>query len=98
MDLAAENLALRQQRAILQHKSRRPHLRDRGRIFWAVLSRIWPNWRSAVFTIQPYTVVRWHRTALKLLWRWKSQTGEVGRPMIEAEIRTLIRRMLSPIT
>ena len=46
-ELAAENLALRQQLAALQHKSKRPRLRKRDRIFWAILSRTWPNWRSA---------------------------------------------------
>ena len=40
-ELAAENLALRQQLAILQQKSKRPRLRNQDRIFWAWLSRIW---------------------------------------------------------
>jgi len=40
-ELAAENLALRQQLAALQHKSKRPRLRKRDRIFWAILSQIW---------------------------------------------------------
>ena len=38
-ELAVENLALRQQLAVLQHKSKRPRLRKRDRIFWAWLSR-----------------------------------------------------------
>ena len=60
-ELAAENLALRQQLAALQHRSKRPRLRKRDRIFWAILSRIWRNWRSALLFVQPDTVVRWHR-------------------------------------
>jgi putative transposase len=92
-ELAAENLALRQQLAALQHKSKRPQLRRRDRIFWAVLSRVWANWRSALLIVQPDTVVRWHRTGFKLFWRWKSRSGKIGRPRIEAEIRMLIRRM-----
>ena len=39
-ELAAENLALRQQLAILQQKSKPPRLRKRDRIFWAILFRI----------------------------------------------------------
>ena len=39
-ELAAEDLALRQQLAILQQKSKTPRLRHRDRIFWALLSRI----------------------------------------------------------
>ncbi len=91
-ELAAENLALRQQLAVLRHKSKRPRLRQRDRIFWAILSGIWQNWRSALLIVQPDTVVRWHRTGFKLFWRWKSRSGKVGRPKVEAEIRRLIRR------
>jgi transposase InsO family protein len=91
-ELAAENLALRQQLAALQHKSKRPRLRKRDRIFWAILSCVWRNWRSALLIVQPETVVRWHREGFKLFWRWKSR-AKPGRPRIEAEIRQLIRRM-----
>lgn len=40
-ELAAENLALRQQLAVLERQSKRPRLRKRDRIFWAWLSRLW---------------------------------------------------------
>lgn len=92
-ELAAENLALRQQLAALHHRSKRPRLRKRDRIFWAMLSRIWPNWRTVLLIVQPETVVRWHRKGFKLFWRWKSRSTGVGRPKIEAEIRRLIRCM-----
>ncbi len=92
-ELAAENLALRQQLAILEHNSKRPRLRKPDRIFWAWLSRLWPNWRSALLVVQPETVVRWHQQGFKLYWRWKSRSRKPGRPKIDAEIRELIRRM-----
>ena len=38
-ELAAENLALRQQLAVLQRQSQRPRLRKRDRIFWVWLSK-----------------------------------------------------------
>ncbi|MCH7994861.1 MAG: hypothetical protein IIB57_10530, partial [Planctomycetes bacterium] len=60
-ELAAENLALRQQLAILEHTSRRPRLRERDRILWVWLSRFWSNWRSVLVIVQPETVVRWHQ-------------------------------------
>ena len=91
--LAVENLALRQQLAILKEKTKRPKLRPRDRVFWVWLSRFWANWRSALLVVQPDTVVRWHRRGFKLYWRWKSRTGQVGRPKIDLEIRRLIRRM-----
>ena len=92
-ELALENLALRQQLAALRQRSKRPRLRRRDRFFWAMLSRVWSHWRSALVIVQPDTVIRWHRRGFKLFWRWKSRTGKVGRPKIEAEIRKLIRRM-----
>ena len=91
-DLATENLALRQQLAVLTERKRRPRLRWRDRIFWALLARFWSNWRSVLMIVQPETVVRWHRQGFKLYWRWKSR-AKPGRPSIEAEIRSLIRRM-----
>ena len=91
--LAAENLALRQQLAVLEHKSKRPRLRKRDRIFWVLLSQLWTGWRSVLVIVQPDTVARWHRDGFRLYWRWKSSAGKVGRPRIEAELRKLIRRM-----
>ncbi len=92
-ELAAENLALRQQLAALKERSKRPRLRTRDRIFWVWLSRRWKGWRSALLIVQPDTVVAWHRQGWKLYWRWKSRSSKPGRPKIDAEIRKLIRRM-----
>ncbi len=92
-ELAAENLALRQQLAVLTARKRRPRLRMRDRIFWVWLSRLWAGWRSVLVIVQPDTVVSWHRRGFKLYWSWKSRPGRVGRPKIELEIRKLIRRM-----
>ncbi len=91
--LAVENLALRQQVAVLKQSVKRPKLRPRDRVFWVVLSRLWPNWRSALAIVQPETVIKWYRKGFKLYWRWKSKPGKRGRPPIEPEIRDLIRRM-----
>ena len=91
-ELAAENLALRQQLAILQPKAKRPRLRNRDRIFWVWLSRLWAGWRSVLVIVQPDTVVRWHRQGFRLYWRFKSR-GKPGRPKVEAEIHKLVRRM-----
>lgn len=92
-ELAAENLALRQQLAILLQKSKTPRLRRRDRIFWALLSQIWANWQSVLLIVQPDTVVGWHRQGFKLYWRCKSRASKVGRPKIEVEIQRLIQRM-----
>ena len=90
---AFENLALRQQLAVCCQSINRPKLRPRDRVFWVVLSRLWPNWRSALAIVQPDTVVKWHRKGFKLFWRWKSRHGKPGRPPVEREVRDLIRQM-----
>ena len=41
--LVAENLALRQQLAVLQRTSRRPRLHRCDRIFWVWLSKLWSD-------------------------------------------------------
>lgn len=49
---AVENLALRQQLAALNQSVKRPRLRPSDPIFWAWLSRLWPNWRSTLGSSQ----------------------------------------------
>jgi hypothetical protein len=56
--LALENLALRQQLAVLSRQRPWPRLRRRDRLFWMALSRICAGWRSALVVVQPQTVVR----------------------------------------
>ena len=90
--LTAEVLALRQQLAVLQRSVNRPKLRNRDRIFWVWLSKLWSGWRSALAIVQPATVVRWHRQGFRLYWGWRSR-NRGGRPKVARELRELIRRM-----
>ncbi len=94
-ELAAENLALRQQLAALHRQSKRPRLKKRDRIFWVWFSRLFGNWRSILVIVQPDTVIRWHQQGFKLYWRWKSRAKKPGRPQIWREIRDLVRQMCS---
>ncbi len=91
--LAAENLALRQQLGVLRRGVKRPRLRRRDRVFWALLCRLWEEWRSSLVIVQPETVVRWHRQGFGLYWRWKSRRRGAGRPALDTGVRALIRRM-----
>jgi len=92
-NLAAENLALRQQLAVMSHSIKRPKLRVRDRVFWTWLMRLWPNWRSALLVVKPETVIRWHREGFRRYWHRKSQIRKLGRPAVEPEVRDLIQRM-----
>ena len=92
IDLAAEDLALRQQIIVLQRSVKRPKIARSDRVFWAWLSKLWPSWRSALIIVQPETVVKWHRAGFRLYWRWKSRERS-GRPRKDLTIRRLIRKM-----
>ena len=90
--LAAENIALRHQLAVLQRSVKRLKLHNRDRVFWSWLSRLWSGWRSALLIVQPQTIIKWHRLGFRLFWRWKSRK-KPGRPPLDHEVRKLIRRM-----
>jgi hypothetical protein len=65
-DLLLENLALRQQLAVLRKRHPRARFSDSDRLFWAALLRLWSKWKRALALVQPETVVRWHRAGFKL--------------------------------
>jgi len=91
--VALENIALRHQLMVLQRSVARPRLRRRDRVLWVCLAWLWPNWRASLVLVRPATVVAWHRQGFQLYWRWKSRLRSPGRPPIDREIRSLIRRM-----
>ena len=91
--LVLENLALRHQLVILQRTAPRPRLRTADRLFWVLLSRLWAGWTDALSVVQPATVIRWQRTAFKLLWAWRSRRNGPGCPAVAPEVRALIRHM-----
>jgi putative transposase len=91
--VALENVVLRHQLAVLQRSVSRPPLRCRDRLFWVGLSPRWAGWRASLLIVQPATVLAWHRDGFELYWRWKSRRRSAGRPPLDLELRTLIRRM-----
>lgn len=95
-DLLLENLALRQQLAVLTSRHPHPRLAVPDRLFWVGLSRFWSGWKRALLIVQPETVVRWHRAGFKLYWSWISRKGvRVGRRPTTKELRGLIFRMVA---
>ena len=94
-DLLLENLCLRQQLAVLKQRHPRPRFKAPDRIFWVLLSRLWPQWKRALVLIQPETVVRWHRTGFKLYWTWLSRHRKrAGRRCVSKDLCELIFRMV----
>jgi putative transposase len=95
-DLLLENLALRQQLAILKQKHPQPRIAATDKLFWVTLSRLWAGWRRPLILVQPETVVRWHRTGFKLYWTWLSRhRTRVGRRCVSKELREIIFCMVS---
>ena len=87
-------VALRPQLDVFKCGQPRPRLRDRDRLFWVVMSRVWSNWRSALIIVMPESVIRWQKKRFREFWRKRSQPGP-GRPRIPREHIEYIRRISS---
>ena len=95
--LAARLLAAQSQLAVCKHriqgkKDPRPRFTAAFRILWVILSKSLQAWQDWAHVMQPATVTRWHRTAFRLSWRWRSR-GKPGRPPICDEMQDLIRKL-----
>jgi putative transposase len=90
--LLLENLAPRHQIVVLQRTSPKPRLCYSDRILWLVLRHLFLGWQTALFLVQPQTVIQWHRLGFRLFWRWKSRRPR-GRPPADRPLINLIRRM-----
>ncbi|MCZ6858793.1 MAG: hypothetical protein O7I42_00685 [Alphaproteobacteria bacterium] len=64
--LRLENIALRQQVAVLNRERPRPRLHPLDRVFWVFLSRLWPHWKDALVIVKSETVIGWHRQGFRL--------------------------------
>jgi len=87
----AETAFLRQQLVVLKRSApARLRLRTADRLIFVWLYRLFPSLLEAAVVFKPETLVRWHRSGFRLYWRWKSRR-RVGRPVVPADIRDLIR-------
>ena len=71
-------------------KRRRRQFTAAFRLLWVALSKLVEGWEELVHLMKPETVKRWHSTAFRLFWRWRSRPG---RPLIPSETQQLIRRL-----
>jgi len=94
--LLLENLALRQQLAVLKRKHPRPRMAAVDKIFWVFARRFWGAWKQSLLLVSPETVVRWHRGGFRLYWRLISKSRRrVGRQQLPKEVRDLIFQMVA---
>ena len=88
--IKAENLFLRRQLGLYIERGVKPRRIDLvTRVRLVLLSKRF-DWRDALVVAQPETLLHWHRSAWRMLWRLKSRPG---RPAIPAQLQGLIRRM-----
>jgi transposase InsO family protein len=95
--LAAKLLAVESQLAACKQridskKRRRPRFTASFRLLWVVLSKFLDEWEDLACLMQPATVKKWHTTAFRYFWRWKSRR-KGGRPPISKEMQNLIYKL-----
>ena len=78
--------------SIRRKKQPRPRFTPAFHLLWALLSATWSGWEFAVDLMKPKTVLKWHKSAVRQWWRWKSP-NKGGRPPISKEMRALIRQL-----
>src|SRR4030081_3214951 len=94
--LLLENLALRQQLAVLKRRHPRPGLGLFDKLFWVIARRVWSAWKESLIIVTPETVVRWHRTGFRMYWRLISRVRtQVGRRRMPKQVRELIFQMVA---
>ena len=93
LDREAEIVALRHQLNVLRR--RRPGRQvfsNADRFLFVWLYRIAPGILNALSIVKPETLIGWHRSGFRAIWRWKSRS-RAGRSKSPLEIRALIREM-----
>lgn len=94
-NLALENLALRQQLAVLKRRHPRPRLDLLDKLFWVAVRRLWSGWKRSLIVVTPETVIRWHRASFHLYWKLISRVRmPVGRKQTPKEVRQMIFQMV----
>ena len=92
--LAARLLAVESQLAACKHqiaskKHPRPRFAAGFCLLWVLLSKSLDKWEDLVHLMQRATVKKWHNTAFRYFWRWKSRR-KGGRPPISNKMQNLI--------
>src|SRR5229473_6944998 len=89
--LLLENLALRQQLAVLKRRHPRPSLSLFDKLFWIIARRVWSAWKQSLIIVTPETIVRWHRAGFCMYWRLICRVRrQAGRSPTPKEVRELI--------
>ncbi len=91
-ELMAENALLRQQLIMLKRQVKRPACTKTDRILLVLLASAVRAWKQTLFSVQPETLLRWHRELFRLYWKRRSKASS-HKPKVAAETIALIREM-----
>jgi hypothetical protein len=61
-------LVLRYELAVYKRKSEKPSLKNRDRLLWSLMSKIWTDWTSELILARPETVIRWRKRKFREFW------------------------------
>ena len=90
--LHLEILFLRKQLEIVARSLPKLRLRPSDRFLIGMLTDLYDTWKEALLIVKPETVIRWHKEAFRLYWRWKSR-HKSRRPKIPQAQINLIKQM-----
>jgi len=83
---------LAKQLEIYQRNDPKLKIKRTDRMFFSLIMDWLSNWKDRMFIVNPDTVIKWHRTAFKFYWRWKSRL-KGGRPKVSMEVINMIKQM-----
>src|ERR1035437_9238651 len=92
IQLLLEIAMLAKQLEIYQRTDPKLKIHRIDRMFFSLIMDLFSNWKARMFIVKPDTIIKWHRTAFRIFWRWKSQR-EGGRPKISKEVIDLIKQI-----
>src|ERR1035437_1054856 len=97
IQLLLEIAMLAKQLEIYQRTDPKLKIKRSDRMFFSLIMDLLSNWKARMFIVKPETVIKWHRTAFRIFWRWKSQ-HKGGRPKVSREVINLIKQMANENT
>jgi putative transposase len=92
LQLKLEVIFLAKQLEIYQRTDPKLKINRTDRMFFSLMKDLLLNWKVRIFVVEPETVIKWHRSAFKFYWRWKSKP-KGGRPRVSREVIALIKQM-----
>jgi hypothetical protein len=92
-ELLLENMLHWQQLIVLKRQAKRPALTWRDRTLFGLLTSRLRTWKRALLSVQPHTLLRWHRDLFRWVWRRQSRTRRPGKPPLTCYIVALIKRI-----